>query len=113
MISHLDFEQTVKHLHGLLGRHVSVSFENYELASRESFAGFNGTLGHAQKPELAELQAASGHGRADVFYVGDDVHNHSWFTIDERTFTSAELKGEELKVDVEGLHVVIAVRKPS
>ena len=79
----------------------------------KSFAGFNGTLGHAQKPDLAELQAASGHGRADAFYVGDDPHNHSWFTIDERTFKGAELKDAELKVDVEGLHFVVGVRKPS
>jgi hypothetical protein len=118
-MSQLDFEQTVAHLHGLLGSHVSVAFKNHEIPTRESFAGFHGPLGHSKKPELAELQAASGHDRADAFYVGDDPRNHSWFTIDERTFRSAEVAvgkndvvNEELMVDVEGLHVVITVHSP-
>jgi hypothetical protein len=117
-MSHLDFEQTVAHLHGLLGCHVSVAFRNHEVPNREGFAGFQGPLGHAKKPELAELQAAGGHDRADAFYVGDDPRNHSWFTIDERTFKSAELAigkndvvNEQLTVDVEGLHVVIAAHR--
>jgi hypothetical protein len=101
---------------------VSVSFRNYELPERETFAGFKGRLGHAKKPEFTELterHAASGGDRGDVFYLGDDSHNHSWFTIGERTFTSAELTigkneavNEELKLDIEGLHVVIVVDRP-
>jgi hypothetical protein len=119
IMSSLDFEQTVSHLHGLLGRHVEVRFHNDDLPVRGTFAGFKGRLGHAKKPEVAELHAASGVDRGDVFYLGDDSPDHSWFTIDERTFTNAELTvgkndavSEELKVDVDGLHVVIVVDRP-
>ena len=118
-MSSLDFQQTVAHLHGFLGCHVSVAFKNSDLPNRESFAGFKGPLGHAQKPELAELRATAGHERADVFFVGADPGNHSWFTIDERTFQTAELSigksdlvRQELKIEVEGLHLVITVDAP-
>lgn len=119
-MSSLDFEQTVSHLHGILGRHVWVTFRNYELPDRKVFAGFQGPLGHSRKPEFAELHATSGHDRADAFYVGDDPRNHSWFTVDERTFAGAELTAgksqavdQELKVEAEGLHLVILVDRPT